>query len=121
MKTTIGILFSVFLLQTSSLAAPTATPDDPITIVIDSLTNVKGNGALEACGTAIHKSGIKPLLVTLKHGESFYTVLTAPNGKWCVVFKRWLYNGQIDVSATTFQNPGAMEFRPINTPELSNH
>ena len=92
--------------------------DDPITVTVDSLTNVNGNGSLEACGTATHKSGVKPLMVTLKHDESFYTVLTAPNGKWCVVFKRWTFDGKADVSATTFQNSGYLNFRTVVLPKL---
>ena len=90
---------------------------DPIAVSIDSLTNISGNGALEACGTAIHKDGVKPILLTLKHSDSYYTTLTAPNGKWCVVFKRWTYDGKIDVSATTLQNPGFLNFATYRVSE----
>ena len=74
---------------------------DDITITVDSLTNLAGSQALEACGTAKHKDGTRPLAVTVKHDESYYTVLTAPNDKWCVVVKRWTFDGKIDVTATT--------------------
>lgn len=85
-----------------------------ISITIDSLSNVSGNGALEACGTAVHPGGIKPVLVTIRHDQSFYTVLTAPNNKWCVVFKRWTFDGKIEVSATTLRDPGTMKFQNVN-------
>ena len=72
-----------------------------IAVAVESLTNISGNGAMEACGTATHKNGIKPLVVTVKHDQSFYSTLTAPNGKWCVVVKRWTFDGNVTVDATT--------------------
>lgn len=101
----------IFLMSAVAFAAPEA-----ITVTVDSLANVTGNGSIEACGTAVHKDGIKPLTVTLKHGDSYYTTLTAPNNNWCVVFKRWTYDGHIDVSATTLQNPGALSFKKFPVP-----
>ena len=103
--------FVICLLSVGFRCAFAFGAQDPITLTIDSLTNVSGNGALEACGIAIHSDGIKPLMVTLKHSSSYYTTLTSPNGNWCVVFKRWAFNGQVSASATTFQNPGVLNFR----------
>lgn len=72
-----------------------------ITVKIDSMANVKGNGSIETCGTAVHKEGLRPLLVTLTHDKSRYTTLTAANDQWCILFKRWNFSGNVDVSATT--------------------
>lgn len=91
---------------------------DDVTVTIDSLTNVSGNGSLEACGTAVSKDGAKPLLVTLKHDESFYTTMTAANNKWCVVFKRWTFDGKVDVSATSFKKPEAVNWLHYSIKEL---
>ena len=112
-------LFSISMLHLLGLA-PTAAfaSSDPIKLTIESLANVSGNGALEACGSAVHVDGVKPLLVTIKHDQSFYTVLTAPNGKWCVVFKRWTFDGQIEASATTLQKPGKMYLRSIDISQI---
>ncbi len=79
---------------------------DEIEIKIDSMSNVKGNGSIEACGSAVHQDGTKPLLVTLEHDKSYYSTLTAPNDKWCILFKRWTFSGNIKVSAVSLNNPG---------------
>lgn len=100
-----------FMFAVGISASAFAQDSGPIAVSVESLSNVSGNGSLEACGTAIHKDGIKPLMVTLKHDESYYTTLTGPNGKWCVVFKRWTFDGKIDVSATTLQNPSQFSFQ----------
>ncbi len=92
--------------------------DDPIKVTVDSLENVRGNGALEACGTAVHKDGIKPLMITVKHDASYYTVLSGPNSKWCVVFMRWTFDGKIDVSATTLQNPGTLNLKSFDLSQV---
>lgn len=68
--------------------------------VVD-LTNLAGNAALEACGTAKHVEGKKPLVVTLSHDQSKYSTLTDVSGNWCVVFKRWNFSGKITVEAST--------------------
>ena len=75
--------------------------EDLITVKVDSMANVSQAGAIESCGTAVHKNGVRPLLVTLKHDASYYTTLTAANDKWCVVFKRWTFTGKVDVTAST--------------------
>lgn len=75
--------------------------DDPITVKVESMANISGSGAIEACGTAIHKDGKRPLLVTLKHDASYYTTLTAANDRWCILFKRWTFSGKADVVAAT--------------------
>lgn len=74
-----------------------------IDLKITSLTNIRGNGALEACGTATHPEGKKPLLVTVKHDESYYTTLTDFQGRWCILFKRWTFGGSIEVEASTLE------------------
>ncbi|MBI3534925.1 MAG: hypothetical protein HY072_05515 [Deltaproteobacteria bacterium] len=104
--------FSFMLTESTNAKA-----DDAIAVKVDSLSNIKGNGAMEACGTAIHKDGIKPLMVTLKHDESYYTVLTGANGKWCLVLKRWTFNGKVEASATTLQNPDITSFQAIEVKE----
>lgn len=86
---------------------------EEITLKLTSLHNVTGNGAMEACGSASHKNGTKPLLVTIKHDESYYTTLTAPNDQWCVVLKRWTYSGKVEASATTLGNPGYFSLTPL--------
>lgn len=75
--------------------------DDKITVKIDSLTNGAKSTVLEACGTAVHVEGKKPLLVTAKHDQSYYTTLTNSDGKWCVLILRWTYKGEVGVTATT--------------------
>ncbi len=110
----IVVVGALFISHTSFAA-------EPVTLTIDSLVNVSGSGALEACGTATHKDGLKPLMVTVKHDESFYTTLTAPNGKWCVIFKRWTFNGEIDASATTLTQPGKVDFRSFKVSLTGDH
>ena len=95
------ILFFLLAMFSVSLMASEA-----ITVTIDSLTNVSGNGSLEACGKAVHKDGKTPILVTLKHSDSYYTTLTAPNGVWCIVYKRWTSRGTIDVTAAELLSSG---------------
>lgn len=78
-----------------------ASANEKITVNVESLTNGARSTILEACGTATHAEGVKPLLVTVKHDLSNYTTITNPDGKWCVLFLRWTNSGKIDVSATT--------------------
>ena len=87
---------------------------EEIKVTIDSLSNTSGGGSMEACGTASHVAAKKPLLVTIKHDQSYYTTLTAPNGIWCSVIKRWTYNGSIEVGATTLDGMGKMEFKTLS-------
>ena len=70
-------------------------------VKIVDLTNAAKSAALEACGTAVHTEGKKPLLVTLTHDQSKYTTVTDKNGNWCVLFKRWTNSGAILVEAST--------------------
>ncbi|MDR3608732.1 MAG: hypothetical protein P4M08_15315 [Oligoflexia bacterium] len=93
---------------------------DPIAITLDSLSNLAGNGAIEACGTGVAQDGTQPVLITVRHADSYYTTLTAPNGKWCLVFKRWTFDGRIDVSGTTLRNPSEMNFRTFSAPSRAN-
>lgn len=115
----VQIVLLVFVMISSfGIASVGQAEDGGITIKIDSLSNVRGNGAMEACGTATHKDGTKPLLVTIKHDESYYTTLTAPNDKWCAVVKRWTFSGNIEVGATTLQNPSEPKFQSFELPVL---
>lgn len=77
---------------------------DEVTVTVDSHTNAS-NYLLETCGTAKHAGGLKPLTVTVKHDESNYTTLTDKDGKWCVVIKRWKYNGEVAVEASVLMKP----------------
>lgn len=86
---------------------------DEVTVKITSLTNTRSNGSLEACGTAVHSKGVKPLLVTLKHDESYYTTLTGPNDVWCILFKRWTYDGAIAVGAKSLHDSGDTNFSSV--------
>lgn len=89
------IILLLFLVSSAALA------DSKIKVEIKDLNNLANSSALEACGTAVHSDGIKPLLVTLKHDESVYTTLTSEDGKWCVVFKRWNNSGNATATAST--------------------
>lgn len=79
----------------------TALANEKTTVKITSLTNGARSTVLEACGTATHVEGKKPLLVTAKHDESYYTTLTNADGKWCVLILRWTNKGEVDATATT--------------------
>lgn len=85
---------SLLLVGLSAFAA------DDVEVKVESLSNISQNGAIEACGTAVHKAGVKPLLVTLRHDRSHYSTLTAPNDRWCILFKRWTFSGKVEVSAS---------------------
>lgn len=75
--------------------------NEKITVKIESLTNGARSTVLEACGTAVHADGKKPLLVTAKHDQSFYTTLANADGKWCVLILRWTNKGEVDATAAT--------------------
>lgn len=70
-------------------------------VKIVDLTNLAKSTALEACGTATHSEGKKPLIVTITHDQSKYTTLTDEAGNWCIVFKRWTGDGAITAVAAT--------------------
>ncbi len=89
---------SIFLLSIAASHAK-ASRTDEVEVKIDSLTNISGASAMEACGTATHKNGLRPLWVTIAHDKSQYSTLTSPEDKWCVVIKRWTFNGATSVSA----------------------
>lgn len=72
-----------------------------IDLKITSLTNTRGNGAMEACGTARHSEGMKPLIITILHGGSSYSTLTSDTDHWCALIKRWTGSGKIGVYAIT--------------------
>ncbi|MBY0552981.1 hypothetical protein K2P97_00535 [bacterium] len=90
------IIISVFILLTQYALA-----NEKTTVTITSLTNGARSTVLEACGTATHIEGKKPLLVTAKHDASFYTTMTNADGKWCVLILRWTNKGEVDATATT--------------------
>ncbi len=92
----------IFLLSLLTLAGASASADaSKFEVKVVDLTNLARSTALEACGTAKHADGKKPLLVTLTHDQSKYTTLTDESGNWCVVFKRWTNSGKITVEAST--------------------
>ena len=93
MKLVLSMAFTFF--SVSVLA------NEKINITITSLTNGARSAVLEACGTAFHVDGKKPLLVTAKHDESNYTTLTNTDGKWCVLILRWTNKGEVNATATT--------------------
>lgn len=57
--------FSKTLALLALLTATTSVAADNIEIKVESLTNGARSTVLEACGTAVHAQGIKPLLVTV--------------------------------------------------------
>lgn len=89
------------IIATFILFGATALANEKTTVKITSLTNGARSTVLEACGTATHIEGKKPLLVTAKHDESYYTTLTNPEGKWCVLILRWTNKGEVNATATT--------------------
>lgn len=90
-----------FLLAFITASATVAFAENKITLSIDELNNIDRGHSLEACGTATHVDGTKPLLVSLTHDQSIYNTLTNEQGKWCVVFKRWNNSGKVTASAST--------------------
>ncbi len=82
---------SIFTLSTSVWS-------NELKVKVTSLTNIKGNGAMEVCGV-VENPQDKTALVTIKHDESSYTTLTDNEGKWCQVIKRWTFNGETDATA----------------------
>lgn len=95
MKRLIPILLFLGLGPAAALA------ESKIKVVVADLHNIDKGGSLEACGTAVHSEGKKPLLVTLTHDQSKFTTITSEDGKWCVVFKRWTFKGEITMEAAT--------------------
>ena len=89
------------LIKILTLTSLTTFANEKTTVKITSLTNGARSTVLEACGTATHIEGKKPLLVTAKHDESYYTTLTNSDGKWCVLILRWTNKGEVDATATT--------------------
>lgn len=79
-----------------------ALADDLFEVKITSLTNTRGNAAMEVCGTAKHKDGKWPLVVTVSHDASFYSTLTSLEGRWCTLVKRWNFSGRVYAKAATF-------------------
>lgn len=92
----------IFLISFLILAGLNASADaSKFEVKVVDLTNLAKSTALEACGTAKHTDGKKPLLVTITHDQSKYTTITDEAGNWCVVFKRWTGSGKITVEAST--------------------
>ena len=75
--------------------------ENPFEIKITSMSNTPNNAAIEVCGTATHRDGTWPLVVTVLHDESSYSVLTAPDSRWCTLIKRWTFSGKVGVQAAT--------------------
>lgn len=92
----------IFLLSLVVLAGASAYADaSKFEVKVVDLSNLARSTALEACGTAKHMDGKKPLMVSLTHDQSKYTTLTDEAGNWCIVFKRWTNSGKISVEAST--------------------
>ena len=89
MKKTI-ILSGLFILTANTYA-------NELNVKITSLTNIKGNGAMEVCGKVENQIG-KTSLVSIKHETASYTTLTDIDGKWCQVIKRWSFNGETNAT-----------------------
>ena len=96
MNTKIFILSVLGFIFVSSIANAT---EDEIDLKIISVANFANSTGMEVCGTAVHSGGATPIMVTLKHDESFYTTLTAENGVWCQLIKRWKFNGAVEATA----------------------
>lgn len=94
-------MIKLYLAVIATLFTVSSFAASKIEIKIVDLTNVDRGHSLEACGSAKHSDGKKPLLVTLTHDQSKYTTLTDENGSWCILFKRWNYKGEIAVGAAT--------------------
>lgn len=88
-------------ISVSFLCVVASAQSSKFNVKIIDLTNAAKSTALEACGTASHVDGKKPILVTLTHDQSKYTTVTDKNGNWCVLFKRWTNSGAIAVEAST--------------------
>lgn len=101
-------LITVMIILSIALSAMPSTlfaGDEDIKIEVTSMVNFARSTGIEVCGTAVHKNGVAPLLVTIKHTESYYTTLTAPNGVWCQLIMRWTSSGEVDVTAATLVEP----------------
>lgn len=92
---------TIFLTIMLMLSTTMAFADNKITVSIDELTNIDRGHSMEACGTAKHVDDKKPLVVTLTHDQSTYNTLSGENGRWCVVIRRWTFNGQVTAKAST--------------------
>lgn len=97
-------LFLVLFFSVKSFAA------GDVEVKVLRMKNVAKNTVIEACGTAKHSGGTKPLLVTLKHDSSTYTTLTSATDDWCILFRRVTWSGDIEVGASTLQDMGTEIF-----------
>lgn len=93
-------LFLMGVVTITSASAAMAQ-ENPFEIKITSMSNTPKNAAIEVCGTATHRDGAWPLMVTVLHDESSYSTLTAPDSRWCTLIKRWTFSGKVDVQAAT--------------------
>lgn len=100
-KINLGVYMKFIIVSIFAVLSQSALANEKTTVTITSLTNGARSTVLEACGTATHIEGKKPLLVTAKHDESYYTTLTNADGKWCVLILRWTNKGEVNATATT--------------------
>lgn len=107
-------LFLIAMLLLSGFSSAWASSD--VEVKVDSLTNTANSTVIEACGTAVDKAGVTPLLVTIKHGGAQYSTMTGQQGKWCVLIRRWNWNGKVDVSGATLKDSGNNEFKTFYVP-----
>ena len=70
-----------------------------ITVTIDSVSNTARSEILHVCGKAVSKTQKWPLLVTLTHGSSSYSTLTAKDGIFCQLVARETNSGKVTADA----------------------
>jgi len=108
------------LLSISFLGDAYGINESNIKVELTSHSNLKHNGAMEVCGTAVHKDAEKTLIVTVKHGGSFYSTVTGPNDNWCMVIKRWTNDGVIEVGASEFGQKSNIVYKLFMPIDLNN-
>lgn len=98
------VFISAFLVSGSGFAS------GEVEVKVNTMTNAAKSSLIEACGTAKHSAGVKPLMVTLHHADSTYTALSSASGNWCILFRRANWNGNVEVGASTLQDAGSENF-----------
>ncbi len=96
MKNKIGLLLGLSALSITAIAA------DSIEAKVERMANVRGNGAIEVCGSVSPVTG-KAAWVTVTHADSKYSTLSSPEGEWCTLVRRATFDGKVEVSARAFE------------------
>ncbi len=105
-KHIVSISAILTLSLSTNLLAETNTD---IEVKVTSMKNVARSTAIEVCGTAVHKDGVQPLMVTIQHSESQYSTLSGKNSNWCALVARKTFTGDVDVSAMTLDGKSSGE------------